>query len=373
MKDATKKYSLKFPLINILLFIASSFFSLIISEFVLHLIYNKEIRLHIPVTQWDSYVGHVNIPNKKGYSESFEYKYNVTINSHGLRDREFSYIKPFKTLRIGIFGDSVTYGWGVENNEPYPKILEYLLKKDKSLSSLKVKVEVLNFAISATGTSHQLAWYQKEGRKYHLDIVMLGFFSFNDFEDNLHGVFSLRNDKLVHLTRQYDFIRKMQKYSYNIPCYKFILRHSNIVNLLREIATNYYWQKQKKVLPDSLNEKILNDKMIHLNYKLIEKFNFEADKNNSTFMVLNLPVKNQKVIYSEKEHISSYIPRYESLIKILKTKNIKVLDMSLLLPVGNRSKYFFEDGVHFNKLGHKIIASIIYENLLPELLHLSQQ
>jgi hypothetical protein len=87
----------------------------------------------------------------------------------------------------GLFGDSFTFGEGVQNHESYPKILEELLNRTRSPHSQAKAIEVLNFGIGKTGTSHQLAFYQKEGAKYQLDLVIVSFFCGNDFSDNWSG------------------------------------------------------------------------------------------------------------------------------------------------------------------------------------------
>ena len=66
-----------------------------------------------------------------------EFTFRATINSLGFRDREFA-LRKTKALRILAIGDSLTFGWGVEAPQSWPKALE---------SDLQAKghdVEVLN-------------------------------------------------------------------------------------------------------------------------------------------------------------------------------------------------------------------------------------
>jgi hypothetical protein len=48
----------------------------------------------------------------------------VSINSYGLRDREYSVEKPPNVYRIVMLGDSTTLGWGVPEEQTVAKILE---------------------------------------------------------------------------------------------------------------------------------------------------------------------------------------------------------------------------------------------------------
>ena len=66
-----------------------------------------------------------------------EFSLTVTTNSLGFRDRDFSQQKTART-RIVALGDSFTYGWGVEAEQSWPKILEQRLR------SAGLDVEVAN-------------------------------------------------------------------------------------------------------------------------------------------------------------------------------------------------------------------------------------
>jgi len=372
MKIKTKK-KIKRKFVNILLLISSLIFSIIVGEIVIRIFFPQKLSFN--VSQWDQYVGFTNIPNVEGFSKKEDYKMHVKINSHGLRDREYEYQKRQDTLRMGVFGDSFTFGEGVQNNETYPKYLDNLFQTNKNIKRLGFNIEVINFGIGKTGTSHQLAFYQKEGKKYNLDIVIIGFISGNDFEDNWGGVFLLKNNELIHNPTAYSSIRKIQKIVYHIPFYKWVSMHSHLVNLFRKAATIYddriRTQTAKNLQADDypLNDASYINKKVHLTWKLIEKFKKETKFNNSDLLLVNLPNKHQKVIslYNSNEGIPVNVKMCDKLLKIIKDHNIKVLD---LVPVFSKLPtlpyYFIHDG-HMTRSGHQIIASSIYEFILPDI------
>jgi hypothetical protein len=117
-KDSKKPFPKR--LIVLLIVIVSLLSSLFLCEVILRFFYPQ--RLYYNISQWDPYVGFTYIPNIEGYSKTADYEMYVKINSRGLRDREFPFEKPANTLRIGVFGDSFTFGEGVQNDEAYPKV-----------------------------------------------------------------------------------------------------------------------------------------------------------------------------------------------------------------------------------------------------------
>ena len=68
-------------------------------------------------------------PNAEQAYESVDFKYTAHINSIGLRDRELPKERG-NTYRILAIGDSYTYGWGVEIEQCWLRLLEERLRKD---------------------------------------------------------------------------------------------------------------------------------------------------------------------------------------------------------------------------------------------------
>ena len=79
------------------------------------------------------------------FSPHDEYRYRTSefsavahANAMGFRDREFSPEAPPGVTRILAIGDSFTYGWGVEDDEAWPKVLE------RRLVAAGERVEIAN-------------------------------------------------------------------------------------------------------------------------------------------------------------------------------------------------------------------------------------
>lgn len=98
----------------------------------------------------------------------------VSINSHGLRDHEYSERKPPDVYRILMLGDSTTLGWGVPLDQTVAKILE------RNLNSAGLpgrrQVEVLNAGVGNYGTVQEVEHYRTLDRVFHPDLVILEYF-----------------------------------------------------------------------------------------------------------------------------------------------------------------------------------------------------
>ena len=103
------------------------------------------------------------------------YDVQVTTNRFGLRGeapREIA--KPAGVLRVGIFGDSQTFGETVEDRETYVSLL----------NRAAPGTEFLNFGVRGFGTDQMLLYHASDARAYELDVVVIGF-AFYHLERNV--------------------------------------------------------------------------------------------------------------------------------------------------------------------------------------------
>jgi lysophospholipase L1-like esterase len=129
------------------------------------------VELKQPVADWRLSFAHV--PNRSAVLMGVP----VSINSHGLRDREYPLDKPPGVYRIVMLGDSTTFGWGVPLEQTIPKILERDLNRDVE----SPRFEVLNAGVGNYGTVQEVEHYRVYDRAFHPDMVILVYF-INDAE-----------------------------------------------------------------------------------------------------------------------------------------------------------------------------------------------
>ncbi len=147
---------------------------------------------------YDSALGWRNRPN---FNATFEWPYRSTlenINAQGWRDKSYSFVKPAGVFRIAVIGCSRTYGYGVNADETYSKVLEGLLNADAP-----GKFEVMNFGVNGYGLTQMVLNYTEYVRRYSPDLVLLQFYQPTVFRASqssmwhtLQPAFRLVGDKL---------------------------------------------------------------------------------------------------------------------------------------------------------------------------------
>jgi lysophospholipase L1-like esterase len=125
--------------------------------------------------------GLVFAPNSKARYKTTEFDFTADINSIGLRDKEIEKDKGNK-FRILCFGDSWTFGWGVQQEKSWPHQLEVLLHK-----AGKTNIEVINCGRGGQYTSTYLQYMQSAVPMLNPDMVLVGVLQ----EDDLAQLFEM--------------------------------------------------------------------------------------------------------------------------------------------------------------------------------------
>jgi len=107
--------------------------------------------------------------------ESSEFRTRVRTNALGFREPRLPGPKPPGTRRIVVVGDSFTQGYGVEEDEAYPRQLERLLGD----------IEVINLGVPGSCPRDYAANLEEVGRAYEPDLVLVGVMA-NDVNDVLY-------------------------------------------------------------------------------------------------------------------------------------------------------------------------------------------
>jgi lysophospholipase L1-like esterase len=112
-------------------------------------------------------IGHVHRPNSRARLMNVE----VRINSDGVRGPDRP---PGAARRVVFLGDSLTLGWGVEEQDTFASLLEARL-------SAVQPTEIVNFGTGNYNTEQEVNLFLEKGLKYRPDQVVV-FYFINDAE-----------------------------------------------------------------------------------------------------------------------------------------------------------------------------------------------
>jgi lysophospholipase L1-like esterase len=149
----------------------------------------------------------------------------------------FSPQPPPGTLRIAVLGDSFTFGWGANDDETYPAVLERILTKRMG------PVEIINAGALGDGTGDEALWYDAWVSAFNPKLVILTVVP-NDTDDDLaRTLFTVDSAGEAHPLSpqqlqgyqhsQRGFARLIQ----SIPGYEFLGEHSQLLSLFRRIVS----------------------------------------------------------------------------------------------------------------------------------------
>lgn len=312
------------------------------------------------------------------FNEFNEFNVSVKHNSLGYRDNEFNITKSPDTTRILFIGDSFTHGFGVELNETYHQIFERKLNKGDK------KYEIINAGYKGgESPDTEYLYLKKEGLSLNPDIVAIGFFMGNDFENPLDSIYYFDEngelEKIVsenfYIDEQHRLRKKKQVkrgflrdnlYKLNV----FLSFHSHFYvffkNSFRNTLSNFYGGKPLPgIYADEYDAQTQKEVDIVLNFIL--KMKEITEENNSNLVLVLIP-RREEVYESEiidnKDNLFNWSRPYNILTDFAEENNITIIN---LLPhfreyISNNNTpiYFFIDP-HWNKNGHYIASEYMYE------------
>lgn len=124
----------------------------------------------------DPEVRYVLAPNQQGWiDDGF-----VTTNSRGFRGGEVEVPKPQGRVRIVALGDSVAFGWGVNDADTFCRQLE----QEWKMRHPGVDLDVVNLAVPGYATRQEVALLKRNLAALQPDVVLVGFYE-NDLPDTI--------------------------------------------------------------------------------------------------------------------------------------------------------------------------------------------
>lgn len=310
-----------------------------------------------------------------------EFNVSININSLGYRDYEFTTNKPEDTYRILAIGDSVTYGFGVEIDETYVKVLEKLLN-EKGYR----KYSVINAGWnSGDGLDTEYLFLKREGLSLNPDMIIVGFFMENDFREHRAHIWESdkygeidkikskkyyidSNNRLRSIGNGAKSGIKEQLYKTNV----LLSFHSHLYILFKNSFRNtltvlYSGRPAPGIYSLGYSELVKQD--IETTLDLILRMKNIAYENNISLVLVILPTREQVYDYKIKDSENNLLnwTKPNDILKEFGIKNdIMIID---ILPKlrdyikFNDTKIYFKIDPHWNKNGNYIVGKALYKEL----------
>jgi len=197
-------------------------------------------------------------PYSKAKYHTFEFDFIANINSLGLRDHEIKIDKGDK-YRILCFGDSWTYGYGVNVENSWPKKLEQYLSTNGFEN-----IEVVNCGQPGQFTRTYLTYMKEIVPLLKPDMVLVGVLQLDDLAQLYTNNFTINQSRVIET-----FIRKTKsvllryfKYSFKniFPPSRILDVTANWNKITTSRINNYnHWQKLRfSTLNDSVQDLFKN-------------------------------------------------------------------------------------------------------------------
>lgn len=187
--------------------------------------------------------GWLNRPGAEGWLADIGY--HIRINSNGHRGPEQTLEKPEGVFRILGLGDSFSFGWGVEEEHTFLRILE------KTLRAKGHRVEVLNAAVPAWHSVQSLAYLKKRGVRFKPDLVLAEFFI-----DDVNKFFLkriLRGRTAVQLREEEEEVKRRKASGWSPRLYHVWFNYRKLKRAVRD-------HKRRNPYPDFESERKMMDK-----------------------------------------------------------------------------------------------------------------
>ncbi|MGA9121293.1 MAG: hypothetical protein WB699_18140 [Bacteroidota bacterium] len=320
---------------------------------------------------------------KKHYHATYsqpEFQIVETTNSIGIRDHEVG-PKIAGGVRILGLGDSFSYSNSVNLENTFFKQIE------RSLSS-STPVEVLDAAVPAYSTIQELRYLEKYGVNLDPDIVLLGFYVGNDFQDSWElfdttGVptVDVVNGVLRANDRFPGAMYEKQERPFRTATAglrSMLASNSELYVFLRERFSETLWRLglRNNPPPADFCAKSFSPEMQKgwaLEQKLLLEFKNFTTSHHERFILLALPTQYQVHEELWHHHFTTFHldpDKYDlekpqkMLSEYCRRNGIEYIDvLPAMRDAGKRESLFYPIASYMNPNGHRLVGTIVSEYL----------
>ena len=313
------------------------------------------------------------IPHFQGTLRESEFETSIHINSSGYRQAEF---EPHKDAqqRILVVGDSFTFGYGVGEEESYPRVLERELAQVRT-GSRRSPIEVINAGVPAWWLDAYYLYLKEYGLKLQPDLVLLGLFIGNDIDGpDAQNATWLRVDtaglplQIGSTTTRIENghrVRVKRRTRWKIP----ILRDSHVFQLLYTTQRNIRRTLKPKLKVPSLYQRTYSAQTqasIKQVKKLIAAMVHLCEQRGVRFVVVLLPERGQVSATSQAAYEELDFERPQRLLaEFFTQQQIPYLDLlSILRKAEDPAALYYRYDSHFTVEGNRMAGQEIAKYLV---------
>ena len=260
------------------------------------------------------------------------------IDAQGFRYKEDLGPKKSGQLRIFTFGDSVTDGWGVSDDQTYSSVLEKLLDSD---SCPRHTFQVVDAGVNAYSNSMAIDRLTTViDDKYDPDMVILAY-AFNTYFERLAYLQGAEREKMLRRVA-------LKSYARRSAIYNFLIE-----DLLREVV---YYRFRRLLTQGTWNTQNSQPDMDPAPYKVKLNDAWElCQRRNVPMVILVLGTLDQR----------TELDQYQvAMLDFARDRHVPLVNMIDVLRSKDQAPYYM-DHVHPTAIGQELIAEELHKVIRP--------
>jgi len=298
-------------------------------------------------TQYDSYLGWINIP-KIYVKDMYGPGKHLKINAQGFRaNQDFAVQKPKGKIRIMCSGDSFVLGYGVGQDDTWCQ----------KISDLDDRIETVNMGQGGYSMGQSYLLYKREGTKLEHDIHLFTFITMDFTRMAFDKAFSFYYRPIVKIDARGLFVENhpVPRNTFRMP---FLNANIDTINELRVVKI--IRKKIGKVYSGKEHPVISQKQILQSSAGIFQKIQDINRKKKSLLVFVFLPMK--------LDYFTDDSQVLRIFVKALaEKKGIMAIDL-----VGDIKKLsrpevdlLFNESTHYSEKGNQWISEKIYNRLRP--------
>lgn len=337
----------------------------------------------------DDLLGYKLKPHAQMVIDFSYFQQNVSLNSMGLRDREYG-PKQAGEKRILALGDSFLFGAVWDANQTFVKVLERELNKHST-----TQYSVINTGVSGYGSYEEAKFHARDSPALAPDIVMY-FFYMNDIEGDIGAPQSTVLDNGCAVSKAslelplFSWARFQNWLIFNSRAYiyfRFIVLNENaglrnflykVRNRLVDLGLAEPARLQYKILQSAYDQE--TSEGWNATLANVQEMADTARQRRQKYVIVMIPMKFQVhdelwEDYQQRNRVPGDKYDFGKPARILaeaaRKYNATFIDLTPLLKDAIREqnikdKLYYEGDAHFNVLGNEVAGAALYDELLRQ-------